>query len=58
MKQWLNDVSSREVPSELTDKFNFDFNTKTKKINVISFNDNKLIKDKISSYGRFFKVTL
>lgn len=24
MEQWLNDVSSRAVPSELTDKFNFE----------------------------------
>ena len=24
MEQWLNDVSSREIPSELIDKFNFE----------------------------------
>lgn len=39
-----------------TDEFNFPFNTKTKKINVISFLDNINIKDKISAYGRFFKA--
>jgi hypothetical protein len=41
-----------------TDSFNFPINTKTKKINVISFLDNINIKDKISTYGRFFKVSL
>lgn len=41
-----------------TDSFNFPFNTKTKKISVISFLDNEEIKNKISNYGRFFKVKL
>ena len=41
-----------------TDMFSFPFNTKTKNINVISFIDNIKIKNKISNYGRFFKVTL
>lgn len=40
-----------------TDMFNFPFNTKTKDINVISFLDNINIKDKISTYGRFFKIS-
>lgn len=40
-----------------TDMFDFPFNTKTKKISVISFLDNINIKDKISKYGRFFKIT-
>jgi hypothetical protein len=39
------------------DMFDFPFNTKTKKISVISFLDNINIKDKISKYGRFFKIT-
>jgi hypothetical protein len=39
-----------------TDPFNFKFNTKTKKINVVSLTDNINIKNKISNYGRFFKV--
>jgi hypothetical protein len=38
-----------------TDMFDFPF-TKTKKISV-SFLDNINIKDKISKYGRFFKIT-
>lgn len=41
-----------------TDSFNFTFATKTDKINVISFIDSLEIKDKISNYGRFFKVSL
>lgn len=41
-----------------TDTFDIPFNTKTKKINVVSFLDNINIKDKISTYGRFFKVSL
>lgn len=41
-----------------TDSFNFPFNTKTKSINVISFKDNINIRNKISTYGRFFKVKL
>lgn len=41
-----------------TDDFDFQFNTKTKKISVISFQDNEEVKNKISNYGRFFKVSL
>lgn len=39
-----------------TDSLNYNFNTKTKDINVISFLENEKIKNKISNYGRFFKV--
>jgi hypothetical protein len=39
-----------------TDPFNFKFNTKTKKINVVSLKDNINIKNKISNYGRFFRL--
>lgn len=41
-----------------TDMFNFPFNTKTRNLNVISFLDNINIKNKISNYGRFFKISL
>lgn len=37
-----------------TDSFNFKFNTKTTKINMISFIENIKLKDKISNYGLFF----
>jgi hypothetical protein len=39
-----------------TDMFDFPFNTKLRRL-VISFLDNINIKDKISKYGRFFKIT-
>ena len=38
-----------------TDNFNFKFNTKTRKINIISFRDNINIKNKLANYGRFFR---
>jgi len=41
-----------------TDSFDFPFNTKTKKISVISFLDNEEVKNKISNYGKFFKIEL
>jgi hypothetical protein len=41
-----------------TDMFNFPFKTRTKNLNVISFMENINIKDKISNYGRFFRVEL
>ena len=39
-----------------TDNFDFDFTTKTKKINFISFTDNIILKNKLSAYGRFFRL--
>lgn len=39
-----------------TDPFNFKFNTKTKKINVISLTESTNIRNKIANYGRFFKI--
>lgn len=39
-----------------TDNFDFDFTTKTKKINFISFTDNIILKNKVSAYGRFFRL--
>lgn len=39
-----------------TDNFDFDFTTKTKKINFISFTDNVILKNKLSAYGRFFRL--
>jgi hypothetical protein len=53
MNSWKQVV----IITDGTDMFDFPFNTKTKKISVISFLDNINIKDKISKYGRFFKIT-
>lgn len=39
-----------------TDSFDFKFNTKTRNINVVSLTDNNKIKNKISHYGKFFRV--
>jgi hypothetical protein len=53
-----NEIKNKKVViiTDGTDSFDFPFKTKTKDINVISFNDNTKIKNKISNYGRFFKT--
>jgi len=40
-----------------TDQFNFEFNTKTTQVNMISFNDNVELRNIIANHGRFFKIT-
>jgi len=39
-----------------TDNFNSDLNVGSKSLNVISFTDNLIIRNKLANYGRFFKV--
>jgi len=44
------------IVTDGTDSFNFNFNTKAKTLSVLSFTENNIIKQKLTSYGRFFKI--
>lgn len=41
-----------------TDNFNFKFNTVTTDINIITFSENKFIKNKILNYGKYFRLII
>jgi hypothetical protein len=51
----MNSWGNKSIITDGTDMFDFPFNTKLRRL--ISFLDNINIKDKISKYGRFFKIT-